>query len=124
MLAIGCGLLAVGLVDLAHLLSYKGMPDFVTEAHPEKAINFWLVARYLAAATLLAVAWRDLPPLQGRRQRLGLLLAAGLGLSVWGTSTMRTGGDDRISTSELRSWRDTSAARAISSRPASRTAIR
>ncbi len=75
-LAIGCGLLAVGLVDLAHLLSYKGMPDFVTEAHPEKAINFWLVARYLAAATLLAVAWRDLPPLQGRRQRLGLLLAA------------------------------------------------
>lgn len=75
-LAIGCGFLAVGLVDLAHLLSYKGMPDFVTEAHPEKAINFWLVARYLAAATLLAVAWRDLPPLQGRRQRLGLLLAA------------------------------------------------
>ncbi len=75
-LAIGCGFLAVGLVDLAHLLSYKGMPDFVTQAHPEKAINFWLVARYLAAATLLAVAWRDLPPLHGRRQRLGLLLAA------------------------------------------------
>ena len=75
-LVIGCGFLAVGLVDLAHLLSYKGMPDFVTAAHPEKAINFWLVARYLAAATLLAVAWRDLPPFQPRRQRVGLLLAA------------------------------------------------
>ena len=63
-LVIGCGFLAVGLIDIAHLLSYRGMPDFVTPAHPEKAINFWLVARLLAALTLLAVAWRDWPPLR------------------------------------------------------------
>ena len=73
---IGCGFLAVGLIDLAHLLSYRGMPDFVTPAHPEKAINFWLAARYLAAATLLAVAWRDWPPLQGRGRRHAMLGAA------------------------------------------------
>jgi diguanylate cyclase (GGDEF)-like protein len=72
-LIIGCGFLAVGLVDVAHLLSYRGMPDFVTAAHPEKAINFWLTARYLAAFTLLAVAWRDWPVPAARRGRYGLL---------------------------------------------------
>jgi diguanylate cyclase (GGDEF)-like protein len=72
-LIIGCGFLAVGLVDVAHLLSYRGMPDFVTAAHPEKAINFWLAARYLAAFTLLAVAWRDWPALVGRRSRYSVL---------------------------------------------------
>ena len=75
-LIIGCGFLAVGLIDVAHLLSYRGMPDFVTPAHPEKAINFWLVARLLAALTLLAVAWRDWPPIRTRRARYGLLAAA------------------------------------------------
>ena len=75
-LIIGCGFLAVGLIDVAHLLSYRGMPDFVTAAHPEKAINFWLAARYLAACTLIAVAWRDWPVLAGRRARYGLLGAA------------------------------------------------
>jgi diguanylate cyclase len=75
-LIIGCGFLAVGLIDVAHLLSYRGMPDFVTAAHPEKAINFWLAARYVAAFTLVAVAWRDWPVLVGRRARHGLLGAA------------------------------------------------
>ena len=78
-LIIGCGFLAVGLIDVAHLLSYKGMPEFVTPGHTEKAINFWLAARYVAAFTLLAVAWRDWPALHGRRAR-GLLLAAALAL--------------------------------------------
>ena len=72
-LIIGCGFLAVGLVDVAHLLSYRGMPDFVTAAHTEKAINFWLAARYLAAFTLLAVAWRDWPAVVGRRSRYTVL---------------------------------------------------
>ncbi|WP_341892101.1 EAL domain-containing protein [Variovorax sp. YR752] len=84
-LVIGCGFLAVGLIDIAHLLSYRGMPDFVTPAHTEKAINFWLVARLIAALTLLAVAWRDWPPLRTRRARYGLLAAALLlpALVVW-----------------------------------------
>ncbi|MBS0437554.1 MAG: EAL domain-containing protein [Proteobacteria bacterium] len=73
---IGCGFLAVGLIDTAHLLSYLGMPDFVTPSQPEKAINFWLAARYVAAATLLAVAWRDWPLPARRGGRLALLAAA------------------------------------------------
>ncbi|WP_251972893.1 putative bifunctional diguanylate cyclase/phosphodiesterase [Sphaerotilus microaerophilus] len=69
---LGAGFLAVGLLDLAHMLSYKGMPDFVTPASPEKAIDFWLMARYASALTLLAVALRPW------RQRLESIPRGGL----------------------------------------------
>ena len=62
-LLLGCVFLAVALIDFLHLLSYPGMPDFITANNPEKAIDFWLVARLLAALGLLAVAllpWRPL----------------------------------------------------------------
>jgi len=55
--------LATALLDLAHLLSYQGMPPLVTPAGPEKAIDFWLGARYAEAGglllfALLPAAWR------------------------------------------------------------------
>ena len=53
---LGAGFLAVCLIDFAHTLSFKGMPDLITPSGPEKAINFWLAARYVSAATLLCVA--------------------------------------------------------------------
>jgi diguanylate cyclase len=80
-LIIGCGFLAVGLLDTAHLLSYKGMPDFVSPSHPEKAINFWLAARYIAALTLMAVAVREWPRLVSVPARAALLGAA-IGLAA------------------------------------------
>jgi len=55
---LACAFLAIALLDLAHMLSYKGMPVLVTPASPEKAIAFWLVSRLLLAVTLLAVAVR------------------------------------------------------------------
>ena len=57
-LIMGAGFLAVALLDFGHVLSYAGMPNFVTPAGPEKAIWFWLAARLAAAGTLLAVALR------------------------------------------------------------------
>ncbi len=54
---LGVGFLGVGLLDLAHTLSYPGMPDFVTPSGAEKAINFWLAARSLAAAVMLCIAF-------------------------------------------------------------------
>lgn len=59
--------LGVGLLDFSHTLSYAGMPSFITPSDPEKAINFWLSARTLAALGLLAVAWlpwggKSMPP--------------------------------------------------------------
>jgi PAS domain S-box-containing protein len=53
---LGCGFLAVGLIDFGHTLSYAGMPVFVTPSGAEKAIAFWLLARFIAAVTLLVVS--------------------------------------------------------------------
>lgn len=73
---IATAFLGVALLDLGHVLSFVGMPDFVTPASEEKTIRFWLAAR-LVAALALAVAmlmpWR--PPGAGRWLRWGLLAA-------------------------------------------------
>jgi hypothetical protein len=45
--------LGVALLDLSHLLSFVGMPDFVTPSSAEKGINFWLAGRTFAAIALL-----------------------------------------------------------------------
>lgn len=62
-LFLACAFLGVALLDFSHMLSYRGMPDYVTASGVEKAIHFWLVARYLAAFALLLVAWLPWPPL-------------------------------------------------------------
>lgn len=54
LIVLSVAFLAVGLLDVAHLLSYAGMPHFVTPSGAEKAINFWLAARITAAVALLA----------------------------------------------------------------------
>ncbi len=53
-IAVACLFLGVAVLDFSHLLSYQGMPDFVSPSGPEKAIDFWLAARSLAALALLA----------------------------------------------------------------------
>ena len=80
---LGVGFLAVGLIDLAHTLSFAGMPDLVTPSSPEKAINFWLAGRFVAAGVLLAVALS--PPTHWSSLRsLGALLATlALSAGVW-----------------------------------------
>lgn len=54
-LILACTFFAVAVLDLLHLLSYSGMPDFITPSSPEKAINYWLAARFAAALGLLTV---------------------------------------------------------------------
>ncbi len=49
-------LLGVSILDFSHLLSYAGMPNYVTPSGPDKAIHFWLAARGLAALGLLCAA--------------------------------------------------------------------
>ncbi len=84
-LILACGFLAVGLIDFAHAISYPGMPDFVTPAGIEKAINFWLAARLLAACTLLLIALRQWHPVASRAARYRLLAGslAVTGLVYW-----------------------------------------
>lgn len=51
---LAAGFLGVALLDVAHILSYQGMPEWFTPSGAGKAIYFWFMARYMAALTLLA----------------------------------------------------------------------
>lgn len=50
----GIMFLSVGLLDLAHMFSYSGMPDFITPNSPNKSTTFWLSARIMTAAAFLS----------------------------------------------------------------------
>ena len=58
LLVIGMSLFSAGWLDIFHTLSYKGMPDFVTPSSVEKAIGFWLAARFMVATGLLLASFR------------------------------------------------------------------
>ncbi len=73
---LACASLAVGLIDFAHMLSFAGMPVWVTPSDPEKAIIFWLAARFIFALSLLTVALRRWTPLSKPSTRYVLLFAA------------------------------------------------
>lgn len=49
------GLMVVGTCDLLHVLTYKGMPDFLTPSDTERSIFFWLMGRSFEVATIAAV---------------------------------------------------------------------
>ncbi|MBU2115691.1 MAG: EAL domain-containing protein [Gammaproteobacteria bacterium] len=53
---IACAFFAIFWLDLAHLLSFKGMPAYFTENDIEKTVNFWLSARIIGACALCFVA--------------------------------------------------------------------
>lgn len=55
-LILGVISLGVAALDLTHVLSFPGMPDFIIPSAPDKAINYWLAARFLLAIGLLGVA--------------------------------------------------------------------
>ncbi len=59
MVLLACAFAGVAVLDFSHLLSIQGMPDYVTPSDPEKAIDFWLAARLLAATALLTFASCD-----------------------------------------------------------------
>lgn len=73
---LACAFLAVGVLDLAHLMSYQGMPDFVTPNSPHKGIVFWLGARVMAASALLAYALLPQDPVDQAPARRWLLLGS------------------------------------------------
>ncbi|MDX8380347.1 MAG: EAL domain-containing protein [Gallionella sp.] len=84
-LLISCGFLGVGILDFSHMISFVGMPDFVTPSSSEKAIDFWLAARSLAALLLLTVvstSWRPLVTTTLRYLYLGIVLVL-VGLLHW-----------------------------------------
>lgn len=73
---LSCAFLAVALLDFGHLMSYKGMPDFVTPSGAQKGIYFWLAARLVAALGLLVAVFRPWRPLKAKSARPALILVA------------------------------------------------
>ena len=53
---VGCLFAGVAILDFSHMLSYTGMPSFITPSGTSKAIYFWLAARALACVGLLTLA--------------------------------------------------------------------
>lgn len=80
-LFLGLTSFAVGWLDIAHTLSFAGMPDFVTPSGPDKAIYFWIASRLTDAAAFLFVALTVLRPVNVARWRTPLFW----GLTLWAT---------------------------------------
>lgn len=60
---LACTFLMVGLMDIAHMLSFPGMPDFVTPSGNPKSIYFWLSARLTGAIMLVGIVLLNRKPL-------------------------------------------------------------
>ena len=52
--SVACIFLGVAALDFSHLLSFQGMPVYVTANSPDKTINFWLAARVMACVALVS----------------------------------------------------------------------
>ncbi len=61
LLVLSCLFFGVAILDFSHMLSFSGMPTYITPSGSDKSILFWLAARALAATAMLWVAvtpWR------------------------------------------------------------------
>jgi diguanylate cyclase (GGDEF)-like protein/PAS domain S-box-containing protein len=87
--AVGAAFIAVAVLDGLHLLSFAGMPHFVSENTPHKSIVLWLLARIVAAAALIVWCFPRPPgtrsaPGVARATLAGVALCLALGgLAVW-----------------------------------------
>lgn len=80
---LGTGFFAVCLIDVAHTLSFNGMPDLITHNTTEKAIDFWLAGRAIAALLLLAVARMPRATWTMATSRVVFSSAVGMVVVVW-----------------------------------------
>lgn len=54
----GSLLMAAGSIDVFHMLSYKGMPDFfISNTTANRATTFWIVARLISTAAYMAICF-------------------------------------------------------------------
>lgn len=77
--------LGVGILDFSHILSYTGMPYYVTPSGPDKTIGFWLAARILSTVGLFLFVTLPIRSLSFRFPRyliLSIILVA-TGMVHW-----------------------------------------
>ena len=76
-LFIGIVFLVVGLIDFLHMLSYNGMPEFLSPNSVSKASTYWIAARLMQSLGLLWAAF-VLPSSRSRWLKPSIVLASGL----------------------------------------------
>jgi hypothetical protein len=57
----------VAILDMTHFLSYEGMADFITPNSTDKAIYFWLCARFLSSVGLFIFALYTFAKIDSRK---------------------------------------------------------
>ncbi|WP_105258919.1 bifunctional diguanylate cyclase/phosphodiesterase [Pseudoalteromonas sp. T1lg88] len=70
-------MLWVGVLDFQHVFSFQGMPEFITPASADKAINFWFAGRIFTAVAIIALAAQPWLAL-GSRSIYPSLIVAGM----------------------------------------------
>ena len=82
---LACLFFAIGWLDFSHTFAYTGMPDFLSPNGPDKHLNFWILARLLAALALLVVVLRpwDGTITKPLKYALFVSLVIGTGLFNW-----------------------------------------
>jgi diguanylate cyclase (GGDEF)-like protein/PAS domain S-box-containing protein len=78
---LACVFLCVALLDVAHMASYVGMPDYFSPNDSQKHLAFWLAARVVAALGLMVATLHVFAPPK-KRAGGNLQLAAFLALAV------------------------------------------
>ncbi len=68
--------LGVAILDFAHLLSYDGMPDFITPSGNGKPISTFMAARVMVALAVLAIALMPWYQRVGRRWQTSLVVCS------------------------------------------------
>jgi len=73
---VSAGFLSVAILDTAHLLSFSGMPGWITPSGGGKAIYFWFAARYAATFIFLVIVFPNIYKRLGNRSTSYALLIA------------------------------------------------
>ncbi|MEB3100799.1 PAS domain S-box protein [Ferviditalea candida] len=73
---LACAFLMVGLIDLAHMIFYPGMPGLGISSNEETGIYYWLIARFLGSIALLLAAILPWRPFRSRYTRYVFLFGS------------------------------------------------
>ena len=75
---LAAGFLAVALLDMGHLLSYNGMPDWITPSDADKTLAFWLAAQIISALSLFSfILMKNRKALSSSVARAVMIMALG-----------------------------------------------
>lgn len=82
-IVLGAGFLCIALVDLAHTMSYSGMPFFLAESAVDRPTFLWLAGRFVAILVLFGVVFLPRRVIAVRKSYAIFLLSFVLSALIW-----------------------------------------